>query len=489
MSRKYEDIGARFMRYAAIGTQSEEGHTQTPSTPEQHVLAALLTEELREMGASDVFYDRENCYVYAEIPGNMPEMSGEARAALSERPDTVTKRRTNTAPIIGLMAHMDTSDAVKGKQVTPRRISAYDGGDILLREGTGSEAPIVLSPKAYPSLSHQIGSDLVVTDGTSVLGGDDKAGIAAIMETAEFLLTHPEYAHGTVRICFTPDEEVGNGTAYLDLTRFACDFAYTVDGGEVGELEYENFNAASADIRIQGISTHPGDAKDKMRNALLLAMELNSKLPPMEIPACTSGYEGFFHLMEVTGTEDATEMHYIIRDHDRTRFEERKETMRKAVAAMNKKWRKAEEAADPIRLTLKDSYFNMKEKVAPHMHLIENAVTAMQAEGVEPKISPIRGGTDGCQISFRGIPCPNLGTGAYNYHSRFEYVSVQEMAVNVRILVRILNRYASFVLNVPEVIGENQTKRDAEQKAVLSDSETEGQSFDTGASEREEHHG
>lgn len=430
----YQDIGERFMRYASINTQSKEGCPTTPSTPCQRELAALLRDELEEMGAAELYYDEEHCYVYAAVPGNIPCDSVE----LSRRRDRETRRRENLAPVIGLMAHMDTSDAVAGTDFRPRRIDGYDGGEIVLNPALG----IVLSPEQFPSLDAHRGHSLVVTDGTTVLGGDDKAGVAAIMELMKFYLDHPEYPHGTIRCCFTPDEEVGNGPMWLDQSHFACDYAYTVDGGGLGGLEFENFNAADAKIVLHGVSTHPGSAKGTMRNALLVGMELQSLLPALETPFYTEGYEGFYHLESMSGSCDRAEMHYIIRDHDRARFEERKKEMEKAVQTIRS--RLGEDAAE---LELSDSYYNMAEKIRPHRHLVDNAVAAMKELGIEPVIEPIRGGTDGCRLSFEGIPCPNLGTGAYHFHSRYEYVSIDEMQKNVALLARIIGRYAHYELD------------------------------------------
>jgi tripeptide aminopeptidase len=431
---QYKDISERFIRYASITTQSEEGHVETPSTECQRDLASLLTSELEEMGASNVVYDEKYCYVYATIPGNIPV----DEKKLNARADKDTKHRENLAPILGLMAHMDTSDAVKGLKVSPRLIRNYDGSDIVL----DAEGRYVLSLSDYPSLSAHKGDDLIVTDGTSVLGADDKAGVAAIMEMAEFFLNHPEYAHGTIRICFTPDEEVGNGPKNLNTDIFACDYAYTVDGGDLGELQYENFNAADAKIAFRGISTHPGEAYGRMRNAILVAADFISMLPAMEIPSRTRGYEGFFHVEGFTGTTDEAHMDVIIRDHDRKRFEERKKTISKITDTLNERY-----GRDSVTAEVKDSYYNMREKIEPHMELVENARKAMESLGIKPIISPIRGGTDGCVLSFRGIPCPNLGTGGYNYHSRYEYASVSEMKKNVRLLAKIMNLYAEYELD------------------------------------------
>ena len=432
-----EKIAERFIRYARVFTQSKEGIADTPSTQCQWDLARLLKKELEEMGASDVVLDEEKCYVYATIPGNIPA----DERKLSTRDDRKKKRRENSAPILGLVAHMDTSDAVDASahpKIHPRKIENYDGGTIVLNE----EKNLSMSPSEYPELAGKRGKTLIVTDGTTVLGGDDKAGVAQIMEAAQFLLQHKEIAHGTVRIMFTPDEEVGNGTRNVNMDEFAVDYGYTVDGGGIGELEYENFNAASAHLTIQGLSTHPGSAKGKMRNALLVAMEYNALLPADEIPAKTEGYEGFYHLEEMHGTADAAEMDYIIRDHDRTKFEHRKEVILEAVQKINDRY-----GANVMTAEVSDSYYNMEEKIRPHMHLIENAKTAMREIGVEPVVSPIRGGTDGAVMSFRGVPCPNLFTGSYNFHSRYEYVVAEEMALGAETLIRILNKYAGYELD------------------------------------------
>ncbi|MBR2122478.1 MAG: peptidase T [Lachnospiraceae bacterium] len=424
----------RFMRYAAITTQSKEGCETTPSTPCQRDLALLLYDELTEMGASEVYYDSEHCYVYAAVPGNIPADND----ALSKREDAVQKRRTDLAPVIGFMAHMDTSDAVAGLCVKPRLIEEYDGGVITLND----EENIVSDPDVITELKDMKGKTLVVCDGTSVLGGDDKAGIAIIMEIFRFYLSHPEYPHGTIRLVFTPDEEVGNGTLWVDRDRFACDYAYTVDGGSAGGLEYECFNAATCKIDIKGMSTHPGSAKGKMKNALLMAMELNAMLPAAEIPACTEGYEGFYHLTQLDGTCDRAHAEYIIRDHDRDKFEERKKTILEAVKFLGTRY-----GEDAFDVSIRDSYYNMAEKIRPHMHLIENAKAAIQKAGLTPVIQPIRGGTDGCRLSFEGLPCPNLGTGSYCIHGRHEFVCIDELVKCVEIGIRIVNAYAEYELD------------------------------------------
>ena len=431
------ETAERFIRYASICTQSEENVPDTPSTAIQRDLAILLYRELQEMGASDVVYDEEKCYVYATLPSNLP-VDDDMRKKLAGRSDTTAKRRTNLAPIIGLAAHMDTSNAVSASEVHPRRVDCYDGGVIQLNEKDG----IRLDPAEFPDLKDQVGAMLVVTDGTSVLGGDDKAGITQIMELFRFYLSHPEFPHGTVRLMFTPDEEVGNGTLNVDFEQFAADYAYTVDGSTVGELEYENFNAAGARIILHGLSTHPGDAKDKMRNALQMAMDFHALLPERERPEHTEGYEGFFHLISMDGTCDEAHMEYIIRDHARARFEKRKEQMREAAAEIARRY-----GEGTIDLMVEDSYYNMAEKILPHPELIESASKAIKDSGLIVRTQPIRGGTDGCRLSFSGIPCPNLGTGAYHYHSRYEYVSVDEMVKGVEVLARIIGEFAKYQLN------------------------------------------
>lgn len=430
-----KEIADRFIRYAGIGTQSAEGCTKTPSTPQQHILAKLLYRELLQMGAADVYYDEKYCYVYATLPSNLPTPDD---SLMKDCPDAASKKRENLAPIIGLVAHIDTSNAVASNVVHPHLIENYNGGDICLHE----ELKIKSCPEEMPDLLKHKGKMLITSDGTSVLGGDDKAGVTEIMELFSFFLSHPAYPHGTVRLMFTPDEEVGNGTACYDREHFQVDFAYTCDGGAVGELEYENFNAASGILKIHGKNTHPGSAKGVMKNALLYGMEFNSLLPPRETPFYTEGYEGFFHLENMEGTPDEARMEYIIRDHDRAHFEKRKEMFAEAVKVMQDRY-----GAECFEAEIQDSYYNMLEKIRPHMHLIHNATAAMKAVGVEPLIQPIRGGTDGCRLSFEGIPCPNLGTGAYHWHSRNEYVCVEEMALAVRILARIVEKYAAYTVD------------------------------------------
>lgn len=430
------EITERFIRYAEIFTQSAEGVADTPSTACQRDLARLLYQELLAMGAADVVYDEDKCYVYATIPGNLPVDA----AALAARDDKDRKHRENLAPIIGLMAHMDTSDGVDGTGhgVHPCVIEQYDGREITL----DAESGISMSPADHPALAGKEGQTLIVTDGHSVLGGDDKAGVTEIMEAAQFYLQHPEIAHPTFRICFTPDEEVGNGILNINLDEFAVDYGYTVDGSYVGEIEYENFNAASAHVTIHGRSTHPGDAKGRMINALLVAMEYNALLPQRETPFYTEGYEGFYHLENMHGACDQAEMDYILRDHDLDKLTDKKLWIEQAARQINGIY-----GEGTVTIEVKDSYYNMADKVRPHMHLVTNATESMRELGITPRTQPIRGGTDGCQLSFRGVPCPNLGNGAYQYHSRYEFVVVEEMMQGAEVLIRILNKYAGFTLD------------------------------------------
>ena len=397
----------KFLRYVSYDTTSQEDTGTFPSTASQLELARVLKGELEAMGASNVRMT-EWGYVMAEIP--------------------VTPGQEN-APAIGLIAHMDTSNAASGANIRPSIIKNYDGGEITLN----AEKGITMSPAQFPSLNENVGQDLVVTDGTTLLGGDDKAGIAAIMAAAERLIAG-EVPHGRVCIGFTPDEEVGAGTDHFDVEDFNADFAYTVDGGGIGEIEYENFNAASAQITVHGRSMHPGSSKNKMINALLVGIEFNGMLPGFEIPSHTEGYEGFQHLMFMNGTEEEAVLKYIIRDHDRTKFEAKKELFRKVVAYMNDKY-----GYEILSLDLADSYYNMKEKFEGHMDIIHRAEDAYRACGVDKIVCiPIRGGTDGARLSYAGLLCPNLSTGAYNGHGRFEYVSVDYLEKMVDVLVELV---------------------------------------------------
>jgi len=403
------DVIERFLRYVKIDTQSSEESGLSPSTKKQFELARLLVSELNAMGVKGVTFDEVHCYVYGKIAANSPK--------LMDRPR------------LGFIAHMDTSPECSDANVKPAIIENYDGKDILLNEREG----IVMEVKAFPELQDYVGKDLIVTDGTTLLGADDKAGVAEIMSLVKFIMEHPELEHGEIRIGFTPDEEIGCGTDYFNLQTFDAEFAYTVDGGALGEIEYENFNAAGAKVTVTGRSVHPGDAKDKMINSMLLAMEYNALLPEDEIPSKTSGYEGFYHVTDMAGSIEKTTLSYIVRDHSREMFEKRKAVMREAADAINSKY-----GAEYVKVEITDSYYNMREKIEPHIHLIDDAVKAMKDAGVLPKIVPIRGGTDGARLSYDGLPCPNLSTGGRNYHGRFEYSCVQDMEKMVEVLKNLV---------------------------------------------------
>lgn len=406
------DVIEKFLKYVKVDTQSDPDSGTSPSTMKQHDLAKILRDELIGIGASDVYYDEEHCYVYASIPSNIDD--GKKRYKM------------------GFVAHMDTSDEVSGKDVNPRIVDNYEGSDICLSK----DGKVVLSPKDFPELLNHIGEDLIVTDGTTLLGADDKAGVSEIMTMAETLLSNPEIKHGEIKIAFTPDEEIGEGTAYFDIERFGADFAYTVDGGKLGELEYENFNAAGGTVKVHGRSVHPGDAKNKMINAALICYEFHSMLPVFQNPMYTEKREGFFHLTGVNGGTENAEATYIIRDHDEKLFEEKKKLFKEAADYLNKKY-----GEGTVEVDVKDQYFNMIEKIRPHMHLVDNVKKVMEELGVTPIDSPIRGGTDGASLSYKGLPCPNLCTGGYNYHGKYEYASIQEMRKVVDILLGIVKVY------------------------------------------------
>nr|WP_296156489.1 peptidase T [uncultured Blautia sp.] len=405
------DIVERFLKYVQIDTQSEDDREEFPSTEKQRNLAVLLKKELIEMGASEVRLD-EHCYVYAKIPANTDQ----------------------NVPSVGFISHMDTAPACPGTGILPQIHRGYDGGALILNK----EKNITMSPEQFPELMDYIGKDLITSDGTTLLGADDKAGVAEIMTMAEYLLTHPEVKHGDICIGFTPDEEVGRGADFFDLKGFGADVAYTVDGGALGEIEYENFNAASAKVKIHGVNIHPGSARGQMKNSLLIGMEFQQMLPVFENPACTDGYEGFFHLDSMSGNVEETVMDYIIRDHDKKKFQEKKDLVTAAAEYMNKKY-----GEGTVELILKDSYYNMKEKIEPHKYLIEVARKAMQDAGVEPVTLPIRGGTDGARLSYEGLPCPNLCTGGLNFHGRYEYICIQSMEKIAEILTDIVKRFAT----------------------------------------------
>lgn len=400
----------RFLRYVSFDTQSDETTGVTPSTPGQMTFARHLQQELVDLGLQEVTLDEQG-YLYATLPANT----------------------TRTLPTIGFIAHMDTSPDMSGRDVRPRIVQSYDGQDIVLHEKEG----IVLSPSQFPELLAHQGEDLIVTDGTTLLGADDKAGIAEIVTAMEYLLEHPEVEHGRIRVGFNPDEEIGLGAHKFDVPAFGCDWAYTMDGGEVGELEFENFNAAGVHITIQGRNVHPGYAKGKMINALRVALRLISLLPAGEVPELTEGYEGFFHLVGVSGEVDQATVSYIIRDHDRTKFEARKRQMREAVDQINQIY-------GPVAtLDMRDQYYNMREKIEPVMHIIDLAFEAMKAAGVEPRVKAIRGGTDGAQLSFKGLPCPNIFAGGINFHGRYEFVPIQSMEKAMQVVVEIVRKVAA----------------------------------------------
>lgn len=403
-----------FLKYVKVDTCSDENSTTTPSTMKQHDLAGILVEELESMGACEITYDKERCYVYASVPAS---------------------EGCEQAPVLGFIAHMDTAPAVSGTGVKPRIVENYDGKDIVLNE----KEKVILKVEDFPELLKYVGQDLIVTDGTTLLGADDKGGVAEIMAMAEYLLKHPEVKHGKIRIGFTPDEEVGCGADYFDVELFGAKYAYTVDGGALGELEYENFNAAGAKLHVYGRNVHPGSAKGKMKNAVLIAQEFQSLLPVFDNPMYTQQYEGFFHLDSIQGNVEEVTADYIIRDHDRELFEEKKQLFLDTAAFLNRKY-----GEGTIVVDMKDSYYNMKEILAPHMHLVENAAQAMRELGIEPIISPIRGGTDGSRLSFMGLPCPNLCAGGENFHGKYEYVSIQSMNRITELLIKIAGKYADF---------------------------------------------
>ena len=395
----------RFLKYVSFDTQSDETTGNTPSTPKQMVFAQYLKSELEELGFQEITLD-EHGYLFATLPAN------------TDKP----------LPTIGFIAHMDTSPDMTGAGVTPRIVYGYDGSDIVLCE----EEHIVLSPAQFPELLDHQGEDLIVTNGKTLLGADDKAGIAEIISAMVYLQEHPEIKHGKIRVGFNPDEEIGLGAHKFDVERFGCDWAYTMDGGEVGELEFENFNAAGAHITIKGRNVHPGYAKGKMIHAGLIASELIQMLPADETPATTEGYEGFYHLTSVKGEVEESQLSYIIRDHDREKFEARKAFMEQCVAVLNSRY-----GEGTVSIQIKDQYYNMRQQVEPLMHIIDIAFAAMKEAGVEPRVKAIRGGTDGAQLSFKGLPCPNIFAGGLNFHGRYEFVPVQSIEKAMRVIVKI----------------------------------------------------
>lgn len=395
----------RFLKYVTFDTQSDESTGVTPSTPKQMVFAQYLKTELEELGLKDISLD-ENGYLFATLPSNVD----------------------HEVPVVGFIAHMDTSPDMNGENVKPRIVEKYDGKDIPLC----AEENIILSPANFPELLDHVGEDLIVTDGHTLLGADDKAGIAEIVGAVAYLIAHPEIKHGDIRIGFNPDEEIGLGAHKFDVKKFGAKWAYTMDGGEVGELEFENFNAAAAKIRVKGRNVHPGYAKNKMINSLLVANEYASLLPADETPGTTEGYEGFYHLIGMEGEVENTVLSYIVRDHDREKFEVRKQALLDYAAQLNEKY-----GEGTVTVELKDQYYNMRQQVEPLMHIIDIAFAAMQEAGVTPKVKAIRGGTDGAQLSFKGLPCPNIFAGGLNFHGRYEFVPVQSIEKAMNVVVKI----------------------------------------------------
>ncbi|NCB18893.1 MAG: peptidase T [Bacteroidia bacterium] len=407
-----KNILERFLRYISIDTASDPESPTQPSSEKQLTLSRLLVKELKEMGVKDVALDQYG-YVMATIPSNLP--SG-------------TK-----VPKIGFIAHVDSAPDAPGDNINPQIIENYDGSDIVIN----SEKNMIMKTAEFPELLKYKGQTIITTDGNTLLGADDKAGIAEIMAAAEYLMTHPEFPRGEIKIGFTPDEEIGRGVDKFDVKKFDADWAYTLDGGEIGELEYENFNAASAKIHIQGRNIHPGYAKDKMINAIILASEFNSLLPVEQRPEFTQHYEGFFHIIRFDGTVENAMIQYIIRDHDFDKFEQKKNLIEESITFMNKKY-----GNGTFRLELNDQYYNMRKQVEPHYHIVEKAVEAMKMAGVDPNIKPIRGGTDGSRLSYMGLPCPNIFAGGHNFHGRYEYIPLESMEKASQVILNIVKLYA-----------------------------------------------
>lgn len=404
------NIVERFINYTKFDTQSAEDSQTVPSTSKQLIFAKYLKEELEHEGLEDVEMD-EKGYIYATLKANVKK----------------------EIPTIGFISHYDTSPDASGANIKARIVKNYDGKDIELSEG------IISSPSKFPELKAHIGEDLIVTDGHTLLGADDKAGIAEIVQAMCYLRDHDEIKHGDIRIAFNPDEEIGMGAHHFDVEKFGCEWAYTMDGGDLGDLEYENFNAASAKIHIKGVSVHTGYAKGKMLNASRLACEFNAMIPDTELPETTEGYQGFYHLLGMETRTEEAKMSYLIRDHDREIFEKRKDFMEACATKMNEKY-----GEDTVKITIKDQYYNMKEKIDPNMHVIDIVLQAMQETGVPPKVEPIRGGTDGAQLSFKGLPCPNIFAGGVNFHGPYEFVSIQVMEKAVDVIVKICEITAGF---------------------------------------------
>ena len=404
-----ETILDRFLRYVSVDTQSNEESESQPSTEKQWVLLRMLRDELQALGVEATL--DEYGYVMGSIPSNV---------------DT-------EVPAVGFIAHVDTAPDAPGRGVKPQIIPEYGGGDIDLAGVPG----LSLKPSEFPEMLHYVGETLITTDGTTLLGADDKAGVAEIMDAVQYIMAHPEFKHGPIRIGFTPDEEIGRGVVKFDVARFGADYAYTMDGGEIGELEFENFNAASAKLHVQGRNVHPGSAKGKMKNAILIGQELNTLLPVEQRPEYTEGYEGFFHLISFKGAVEEADFAYIIRDHDRAKFEAKKKMMEDCAAFINRKY-----GEGTVELTLRDQYYNMREQVEPHYFIIEKAVKAMEMAGVKPKIQPIRGGTDGANLSFKGLPCPNIFAGGLNFHGKMEFVPLESMEAATKVILNIVTLFA-----------------------------------------------
>lgn len=404
-----ENVQDKFLRYISVWTTSDESSTTHPSSLHELELSRMLVEELHAMGIKDASLD-ENGYVMASIPSNVD----------------------GDVPAVGFIAHVDTAPDASGRDIKPQIIPDYDGKDIPLKGVPG----LSLKVADFPEMLNYKGQTMITTDGTTLLGADDKAGVAEIMVAAEYIMNHPEFKHGPIKIGFTPDEEIGCGVDYFDVKKFGADYAYTMDGGALGELEYENFNAASAKVHIQGCNIHPGYAKGKMTNAILVGMELNSLLPVEQRPEYTSDYEGFFHITGFTGTVEEASLSYIVRDHDRALFEKKKELITSVVEFINKKY------GDIATLELKDQYYNMREQVEPHFHIVEKAQKAMEMAGIKPKVQPIRGGTDGARLSFMGLPCPNIFAGGHNFHGKLEFVPVGNMEKAVEVIKNIVTLFA-----------------------------------------------
>ncbi len=407
-----EKVLEKFLRYIAIDTASDPESESQPSTSKQLDLSRLLVKELKDMGIKDVELD-EWGYVMATIPSNLPD--------------------GKEVPVIGFIAHVDSAPDASGANIKPQIINNYDGSDIVINKERG----FIMKVDEFPELLKYKGNTIITTDGTTLLAADDKAGVAEIMTAAEYIMSHPEFLHGTIKIGFTPDEEIGRGVDKFDVERFGADFAYTMDGGEIGELEYENFNAAAAKIFIQGRNIHPGYAKDKMVNAIILGSELNSMLPVDQRPEYTSCYEGFFHIIRFEGTVESTTIQYIIRDHDFDKFELKKGLIAKCTDFLNEKYGKG-----TFSLEIKDQYYNMRKQVEPHYHIVEKAVTAMEMAGIKPNIKPIRGGTDGARLSFMGLPCPNIFAGGHNFHGKFEYIPVESMEKASEVILNLVKLYS-----------------------------------------------